>query len=149
MPRCASKTLAGKRCKKAPVEGTDVCPCHTPFQSTECPICLEDILSARMATMLTCNGKYKHMFHTTCLTSWFKQNKITCPSCRDPVPAYQIMRLDPDHFERKAREMLTTAPVYFNVPGVANFQVPRPIGMTERQVIERIMMAAAERYSVL
>jgi len=47
------------------------------FWPDKCTICLDKI---------NCTNKYKlecgHVFHTTCIMSWFRQKKDTCPYCR-------------------------------------------------------------------
>lgn len=50
----------------------------TPPSSTECPICLGDVLSPSKAGVdLDCG----HRFHKKCINAWFKRS-VCCPCCR-------------------------------------------------------------------
>jgi hypothetical protein len=51
-----------------------------------CGICLENIEKNKLVVKTPCN----HLFHKTCLQTWFRKNQMlfaaTCPNCRARVP---------------------------------------------------------------
>ena len=50
------------------------------IELNDCPICLEqiNIESLKLAYIVECN----HTFHSSCLSAWLKEDKKTCPMCR-------------------------------------------------------------------
>ena len=58
-----------------------------------CGICLENIEKNKLVVKTPCN----HLFHKTCLQTWFRKNRMlfaaTCPNCRARVPVnYKFTR---------------------------------------------------------
>jgi hypothetical protein len=49
---------------------------HAPVDTTECPICMEDLGDSNM-----CVTECGHKYHTSCLMKWL-QKENTCPSCK-------------------------------------------------------------------
>lgn len=159
MPRCIARTTctrhdacgldcyARKRCNNNSLQNNDTCCCHRSQEGDtstdrQCPICIDGILrSHNSVTLIGCgNGtSQQHTFHKTCLGSWIKSGKDTCPICRERIPKDIILRLDPNFYKR----MENKGPVSFVVPGVAHFTVPRPNGMTDRELYTRILDTVA------
>lgn len=130
------------------MDGMEQCVCHGPKDHRECPICMGTI-AIRDSISLDCDVRRKHAFHKECLTKWLQQDKESCPSCREHIPYNVILTLDPTHFVRKTRSLLVPQTIELNVPGIARFMIPRPMGTDARDVLMRVAIAATEALSAL
>lgn len=76
MPRCASITLGGTKCKALALVGKVKCRRHV---RAECAICMEDVssMNTHSSKRLECG----HSFHIDCILGWFKESSV-CPVCR-------------------------------------------------------------------
>jgi hypothetical protein len=132
------------------IQGKELCVCHSPRDSQphECPICIDKIDDSKDSISLKC-GSRKHVFHKECLRSWLQQDKESCPTCREPIARKVITDLDPEHFMRQAQSLLTPQTIELNVPGVARFLIPRPMGVSTHDTLMRIAIAATQALSAL
>jgi hypothetical protein len=136
MPRCTGHSaISHRRCKNNASQGSDFCIHHIPESMyPTCSICL-DAIKPFMSMKIPCSVNHSHTFHKTCIKKWFLQNKDTCPVCRASVPQHIILRHDPQHFLRK------TEPLVFTAPGVAHFSIPRPLNMSDYEILQRVQNA--------
>lgn len=55
------------------------------FETSECPICLENLLSDQELVTMKCNCNY--FYHQECLENWISSRKhldtIFCPTCQN------------------------------------------------------------------
>lgn len=150
MPRCVARTAcmrhsecnqscyARRRCNNTTMGSESVCCSHRKHTENpvhQCPICYEDIVNTQTSVSLHCRGSCTHTFHKLCLSAWIKSDKDTCPNCRDTIPTQIITQLDPQFYNKR---MTKKGPLQFLVPGVASFTVPRPIGMSDEDMLTRI-----------
>jgi len=98
MPRCASLTKSGQRCKVVCKHGERTCRMHeqtyekdNEIENATCPICLETISYAKEHTILVC----KHVFCKPCISAWLRSAQTTCPMCRKEVTFKEFITLLP------------------------------------------------------
>jgi len=55
------------------------------FETSECPICLENLLSDQDLVTMNCGCHY--LYHQKCIESWFSSRKhldtMFCPTCQN------------------------------------------------------------------
>ena len=64
-------------------------------EAKECGICKDDFEESNLPlTILKCDPKVPHIFHSDCLNNWISaQPKATCPQCRKAISADQLSLL--------------------------------------------------------
>ena len=87
-------------------------PPSTVFESTECPICMDDLLSGKDCTEKVLSGDRQHyhsdltlpcghIYHADCILDWLMEQPH-CPSCRQVVPAHEVGVLSTTNFIQDA-----------------------------------------------
>jgi hypothetical protein len=77
--KCTSSTRAGRRCKRASVDGADFCTQHNPLDDSTCAICLEDIKNP--LKLKWCS----HVFCKECISQSVLHANVKCPCCRETI----------------------------------------------------------------
>lgn len=110
----------GVKCKIYLAKDSDrFCHLHRPFDDFECPVCYTTVDNQSNSCILP---DCKHKFCTTCITSWFKKNKLSCPCCRGVIPNEFITEYDPNFFQRQ-RLPAIHLPWSYIPPGTAEYQL--------------------------
>lgn len=97
--RCSFTKENGKRCMCfLAKDNNEFCHIHAPYPGFECSVCYSRINDKKDECKLpSCS----HKFCTTCITAWFKQNKSSCPMCREKIPTNFICLYDPYFNQRQ------------------------------------------------
>lgn len=82
--RNVAENFSHQPCRKCGFNGEFNCEPNLPFQSTDCPICLEAYQFGEIVCQLPCS----HGFHKECIHGWLRRDQTQCPVCR--WPAYKV-----------------------------------------------------------
>ena len=155
---CQARTSRGKRCrhlaKNEADNGQKLCALHTPgytrpvIQYPECPTCF-DVCRPREATTLECG----HIFHTSCIRSWFNQielqpNANKCPMCRHVISDQFIQEIVPNYAQLIQRRQDELEGLRIWIPSLQRFiRLPRDIN--NQQSLREVMVALDHHLLVL
>lgn len=112
--RCTFMKADGKRCKCARTQDLLFCNIHKPYECFECSVCFKTIDNKHDECVLECG----HRFCNTCIHSWLKHNKTTCPYCRAWIPQNFIIENYPDIVTKPAY----LVPITYIESGTAEYQ---------------------------
>lgn len=116
--QASQKAVHAAAKKRAPLRAHS----HNEDEDEEsmCPICLSSLDDTKKTVVLQCN----HAFHIECVSSWFDNDKDTCPVCRDRVSRSVMMQVAPARIAREDRHAMQRAFLMRLLLEAADFALP-------------------------